>query len=115
MTRQLLLALEGLRGKALAQVGFALLVLGLLPLALVWDGLTRFRLRLRMLQALHQDSARCSQGHTVELLGTFTCPSCGLTEQGHAFEPCIHCGHVSYTVLCPCGGPVVNPLHEAAR
>jgi fatty acid desaturase len=110
MTRYFLEVGQQLGGHPLAQfVGLLIVVLLLIPAALV-DAFVALVGLAREHYWLTRDQAPCTRGHTVRLWGSFTCPSCKLEIDHHAFAACPHCGERAYAIRCPCGSPVVNPL-----
>lgn len=111
MIRWLLDVLGSVRGSLLGQLFVALVVLGLMPVALVVDGLLRLWRVVRVRRVLAVQEVRCPRGHVVSLVSdSWTCPVCKLTHPGHGFASCPHCGTIPHAINCPCSLPVVNPL-----
>ena len=73
-------------------------------------GLARLLGAVLRIRRLLQTSTRCPRGHRVELFGTFRCPRCKAAREGHAFDPCPHCGaRASYLECERCGLAVRSP------
>ena len=111
MSRWLLDVLGSVRGSLFGQLVVALVALGLMPPALIVDGMLLLCRIVRVRRVLAIEEVRCPRGHAVSLVSdSWTCPVCKLTHTGHGFAPCPHCGTIPHAINCPCCLPVVNPL-----
>lgn len=113
MTRTLLRTVHEWRLPLTATVIVYLLVALLLPTLLVVDLVIGLRRSSHRQRVLALPSIACPQGHPVELVGAFRCPSCHLVApKAHGFGRCGFCGETAAAISCPCGASVVNPLFE---
>jgi hypothetical protein len=111
MTRTLLAALVDVKDSSILVVGLTLLALFLLPFTILVDLARAITDGTRRLAALGAPTARCGNGHEVELVGTFTCPSCRTSAWRHAYSACPACGvHGDEVVPCPCGSFAMSPI-----
>lgn len=113
MTRALLRTIRDWRLPLGATVMVYLFVGLLLPLLLVSDLVVALRRAEKRGRVLAMPAIACPQGHPVELVGAFRCPSCHLVAPWvHGFDRCGFCGEIAAAISCACGASVVNPLFE---
>lgn len=110
MSRFLLDWLGEVRGGLARQLGAALLVVWVLPLALLVDVLRHLLRVERERRVLARDVVRCPDGHVVELLGPWQCPSCSAVSVRHGFSACPFDGTRAAYIHCACGQSVANPI-----
>lgn len=88
---------------------FVLIIL-VLPFTLAIDAIQLLLFRYRRHRALQSSVVTCEHGHEVELIGLWTCGSCGLSYHGHAWQGCPHDGQLSHSIACSCGMTIVSPI-----
>jgi len=115
MTSSLIETLGSIKGSLSLQLLAAAVVICLVPLTLLVDGLQALSTSIIRRSTRRTLRANCPRGHTVELVGTWKCPTCQLTHESHAFTRCPHCGDHTHAILCACGLPVENPLSPVRR